>query len=250
MGNILPIRQSTLACEGALMVSKWLYFHVLLDYSEMAALLNHLGDALFYQIDRVVPSSGGVISYQDFLENYQIYIQCLKDGKIPEDGFTRKTFQAALSATSEAFYQISLQDDKRIIKARLPVIMLQDHQMHFSKIDGKFRSKVLTREGFSWGVQLSYPQLFQNPKTFGLEKITDSPAFPNTRLFSLLRKWIRYETMPTRFILEDGKKIVSPVRLGKKSMEWIDRHAQLNALGMSVLPFQMKDSNGSEINDE
>ncbi len=66
---------------------------------------------------------------------------------------------------------------------------------------------VLSRKSVTWGLQFSYPQLYQDPRTRQIFKVTDTPEFPNTALFSKLQKWIRSETLPTPFQVEASVSI-------------------------------------------
>jgi hypothetical protein len=231
------IRHSTLAVEGALLVSKWIASQLLLDVDEMAEFLKHLGEFQFYRVDRVVNQEEGVMSTTSFLHAYEQYIQHLKSGEMPPEILFKNYFQSALSVSSTSFYQMPLQNERSIIKLHKPVVMLQHHRMHYSTVDGKFRPMVFTQDGFTWGVQLSYPQLYQHPQTMAVEKIIESDFFINTKLFNLIKKWIRYNTLPTPFTI-DGKRSISPVRIGRKCFAWINKHPQLLELGITVQPYQ------------
>jgi len=77
-----------------------------------------------------------------------------------------------------------------------------------------------------WGIQMSYPQIYQDPKTMELMEIEESP---NMELFQKIRGWVRDATRATPFIVE-GKRVNSPIRIGKNCLSWIGRHPQLRVL--------------------
>ena len=90
---------------------------------------------------------------------------------------------------------------------------------------------VMSPGSIHWGIQFSYPQIFQRGNVF--TKVSDPQQFPNTSLFTKLVQWLRTHTVPTTFIWE-GKKIATPFRLGKQCFSWINAHPQLKEHGIFV----------------
>jgi hypothetical protein len=228
------IRESTLAIEGPLKVSKLLKVPVLIDAEEMEALLQVLeevqGHLSFYQVQGICKKGEGVFSKEGFSGIYRDYIDVLKGGALPLNRF-KAPFSSALSSTSEILYSIPLENDQHIIKATEPIIQLQENQIQYSQEDMTFRSMVYGQETISWGLYFTYPQIFQDPKTHDIYPV--DVTFPNTLLFRALQKWIREFTVATPFIVE-GKKLNVPIRLGKKCFAWINNHAQLKEKKISV----------------
>jgi hypothetical protein len=120
-----------------------------------------------------------------------------------------------------------------LIKPLKPVIQLQAHHFFYSTLDKKFHPMVLSQESVTWGLQFAYPQLYQDPKTRQVIKVTDSAEFPNSALFSQFSKWIRNATLPTPFEVE-GVRVNSPIRIGKKMLGWIQQHPQLKKQGITI----------------
>lgn len=87
----------------------------------------------------------------------------------------------------------------------------------------------------SWGLEFSYPQLYQDPHTGEIVPIVEGERFPNTAPFRQLQRWMRRETRPTPFLV-DGHRINAVARLGRGAFAWIDRHRQLcdQQLGVRV----------------
>jgi hypothetical protein len=229
-----PIRISSPKLEGILQVSKWIKMQVLLDGSEMEELLNALGSVYFVVVSEPVKSEQGIISKESFLEKYTDYIYLLKRGEMPPPEEFRRFFSCALSSTLAPFYAIAAGNEKFLIKPVKPVIQLQAHHFFYSDLDGKFHPMVLSPESISWGVQISYPQLYQDPTTRQVVKIIDSGDFPNTALFTQLIRWMRSNTLPTPFHCK-GARINAPIRIGKQSLAWIKNHPQLKQKGIEVL---------------
>ena len=105
------------------------------------------------------------------------------------------------------------------------MIQLQAHRFDYSPLDGKFRTMILGYDSVHWGLQFSYPHLFQNEK---LEVLTvnESEQFPNSALFKKLQRWVRAHTLATPFEV-GGHKVNASIRLGKQCFPWINDHPQL-----------------------
>lgn len=230
----LPIRISSPRIEGILQVSKWLKVQVLLDADEMEDLIKTLDGVYFVSVSEPVKVDEILIGPSVFLERYKEYVYLLKQGQVPNSDDFRRIFSSAISKDLDAFYAIAARNDKFLIKPRKPIVQLQAHHFFYSSLDGKFHHMVLSTESVSWGLQLSYPQLYQDPITRQIGKVADSLDFPNTALFSKLLKWMRNSTLPTPFIVK-GTRINSPIRIGKQSLSWIKSHPQLKQKNIEVL---------------
>ncbi len=229
-----PIRVSSPKLEGILQVSKWIKMQVLLDAAEMQELLNTLGNVYFVVVSEPVKAQEEIISKESFLQKYTDYISLLKQGQMPTPEEFRRLFSCALSSTLAVFYAIAAGNEKFLIKPVKPVIQLQAHHFFYSDLDGKFHPMVLSPESISWGLQISYPQLYQDPTTRQVGKIIDSVDFPNTARFTQLLRWMRSNTLPTPFHVK-GARINAPIRIGKKSLAWIKNHPQLKQKGIEVI---------------
>ena len=221
----LPIRASSLKTEGILQVSKWLKVQVLLDGNEMQQLIQTLREVFFVVVSEPIKADEAIILPDVFLEKYNEYIDLLKQGHVPNPDQFRRFFSSALSSNLDTFYAIDAAG-KFLIKPKKPIVQLQAHHFFYSDLDGKFHPMVVSADSISWGLQISYPQLFQDPITRQVNKVTDSPDFPNTGMFAKLLKWMRSSTLPTPFEVK-GVRVNSPIRIGKQSLAWIKNHPQL-----------------------
>ena len=227
-------RISTPQNEGQLRVSKWLKFQVLLDADEMEDLFRELGPFFIFLVSEVVSKETALLEHAQFLAGYRHYIEILKKGEIPENNQFRKIFSSVFTTTPDIMYAQDLGKERYLIKALKPVIQLQAHHFFLSDIDGKYHPMVLSDQSFSWGLQFSYPQIYQDPKSTEFSKVTTSAEFPNTELFVRLTKALRKNSMPTPFSYK-GVKTYVPIRIGKKCLSWIANHAQLKKRGLEVV---------------
>jgi hypothetical protein len=232
--NLFPLRLSTPSQEGVLRVSKWIKVQLLLESCEMKELFEQLSPFEIYCVSEVVDEKRAKISHQEFLEGYGVYIQTLKEGKVPDERVLKRLLSSVFTLSSDLLYGLEVGSGRWLVKALKPVIQLQLHHFFVSSVDQKFHSMTLGADSISWGVQFSYPQLYQDPKTHAFSKVVSSPDFPNTQLFLRLMQWIRKRTIPTPFI-QEGKRVNVPMRLGKSCSSWINQHPQLIEKGLSVL---------------
>ena len=203
--------------EGVYQASKWSKVQVLLDTEEMQACLEGLSPLFCCLVSAPQLTKGIDFSIRPFLEKYREYVEHLKEGKIPDAQSVRPYFSSILTATLEAVYGIPVGEERVLIKPRHPVIQLQAHHFFYSLLDGKFHPMVLSQESITWGIQFSYPQLFQDPKSKKIVKVDNSPLFPNTALFLSLQRWIRNHTVPAPFVIQ-GKRVNATFRVGEKSV--------------------------------
>ncbi|MCH9609172.1 MAG: hypothetical protein S4CHLAM45_03940 [Chlamydiales bacterium] len=200
-------------------IAKLIKLPLLIDASEMEALLNLLPFAI-YNVQGIVPKGEEKISKETFLQMYTDYLDGLKGGdeKVPH-------FAPAFSVTEEAFTFLPAKE-RVLVKPKLPVVQLRPYT-----IDSNFRSMLYGTDVISWGIEISYPSLFHHPETYQVEKV-DS-RFPNTKLFTTVRKWVRDATCATPFLVE-GKRKNIPIRLGKECFSWIQTHPGLKRRGIEV----------------
>ncbi|HNA61917.1 MAG TPA: hypothetical protein PKW79_02450 [Rhabdochlamydiaceae bacterium] len=221
------LRISDFSKESKYSVSKWMKHPVLLDFSEMEVLLNHLSPFTIYNVSEILPFNHLEVTKDQFLGSYKHYIEGIKSGNFLLSNY----FSCALTATPLAVYACSVGPDKYLVKPLLPLIQMQQHRFFPSKAAGAFHSMVMSPGSIHWGIQFSYPQIFQRGNLF--TKVSDPQQFPNTPLFTKLVQWLRTYTVPTTFIWE-GKKIATPFRLGKQCFSWINTHPQLKEHGILV----------------
>jgi len=227
-------RVSSPSQEGLLQVSKWIKVQILLDQEEIIDLFKKLEPFYLIAVSKPVKEQDALLAQNDFLQVYLKYIQLLKKGKITQNSYFRECFSCAMTRSKEVFYAMPVSEERLLIKPILPVIQMQMHQFLFSPTEKIFYPMVLGQKTISWGIQFSYPQFYQDPKTKEITRVIKKDLFPNTELFALLMKWIRQFTIPTPFLIEE-ERINATIRIGKKCMNWIHLHPQLQELGIKVL---------------
>lgn len=229
----MKLRQSTLQVEGHYQASKWLSLQALLEVDEMDRLLTDLGAYTIALAGHVCKMSEGILSKQQFLKVYSEYIEQLKSGHLPDEVIFRPTFSAVLTKDPDSLYAIVLNEHQHLIRVSRPSVQMQFHRMHYSEQDGKFRPMIFGTDSILWGIQFSYPQIFQDNQTREIYSVLEGHVFPNTELFRTLQRWLRNNSIPTPFLIGE-KQINVPMRLGKECLPWINQHAQLMKKGIRV----------------
>lgn len=218
-----------------LQASKWLKYPVLLDEQEMQTLLHDLGEYAMFIVSGIVQEGHETISKEEFLDCYKNYVQALRKGSLPDDSRIRPYLSSVWTVSTDVLYAFPVGDHQRIIKVEKPVVQLQPHRFDYSTIDGKFRSMVFGVNSIHWGIQFSYPQLYQDEQ-MQIKKVVEGAEFPNTALFKSIQRWGRQHTIATPFVIEATQERVNvPIRIGKRCLEWINQHPQLKERGLRVV---------------
>lgn len=213
-----------------LQASKWLTCQMLLESGEMRSLLSTLGEFHIALVGAINPKGSSILTHETFLETYRSYVENLKQGHDTLTERQRKHFSSIFTLSLDDLYTMPIQSDRELLKVIKPVIQLQYHQIGYSTEEMKFRPMVLGSECLSWGLQFAYPQLVQDADS---EEIRKGNDYPNSALYHTLQRWMRKETIPTPFIVQE-KKINVPMRLGKQCLPWINTHPGLQKKGIHV----------------
>lgn len=221
----LPLRISTPESEGVYQGSKWLKFQVLCEREELEQLFQRLRPFFIFPLTGVV--DGKPIPESAFLSEYESWISELKSGRIPEDRALKKILAAAFTDDLEALWLQEVPNKGYLVKVSQPTLLVQAHWFSYSEIDGVFRPMSMGVESIFWGLQFSFPGVYQDAKTMELKVVERG------KLFEEVRHWVRDATRATPFIV-CGNRINSPIRLGKQCFSWIGQHSQLQAQGISV----------------
>lgn len=213
----MSLRISNPSEEGVYQASKWLKVQVLLDPEEMNDFLGSLAPFWIFPLTGLV--DGAPISPSVFCEKYAHWIEGLKKGRIPSSEDLRKLVACAFTDDLSALW-LQKTGEKFLTKIAKPIIQVQAHFFSYSRVDGVIRPMSMGLDSIFWGLQFSFPQVYQDPKTMELCVLERSP------LFRKLQLWVRENTRPTPFLI-DGKKMNSPIRIGRKCFSWIHMHPQL-----------------------
>ncbi len=226
----MKIRISNPQDEGFLQASKWLTFRALLGPQELSGLIDALPPFLIYNTSKLTPFSETLIEMRSFKEEYCEYLHCLERGNFNK---APPCFSSIWTTEPSSVYAFEVKKDQFIVKPTLPPVQLSHHQFTFSRESQTFHSMLHSHGVTSWGLQFSYPQIFSNSLGGEVIEVLKNQQMPNTALFLALSKWMRNETKPTPFLFE-GKRLNSVFRVGKQSLQWAEKHLNLEPLRIKI----------------
>jgi hypothetical protein len=228
------IRESTIEKEGTNAVSMWLSYSFFLSYDEMRDFIDYLSPFYIIRTDIVLDEKDdGIVNSKEFLEVYKNYISDLSLHQGIDEKRVRKYFHAIWTVSLDIAYNIKLKCGRHILKIFRPALVLQHHKMSYNKESQKFFSMVFGKDLLSFGLNLSYPQLYQDPKDKTLHKVMLEDKFENTLLFNKAKEWIKKHTRPLTVVI-DKKKCVQTIRIGKKSLEVLKNHPWFSTSKMEL----------------
>lgn len=216
----------------AFQASQWQKSSLLIDVDEMRALLTSLENFWMIKVAGLIPLGQEIFSQEDFLEGYSCYIQSLK-GEPSSVIDWRSLFSSIWTVDLSTVYSVPIDKSKGLVKVARPVVQLQRHRFDYSVADGTFRSQVFGEKSIDWGIQFSYPALYQDAN-FQILKVRESAEFPNTAFFKHFQRWVRMHTIPTSFEGTHQKRVNLPIRLGRRCLTWINTYPPLVERGLVV----------------
>ncbi|NDD58121.1 MAG: hypothetical protein EBZ47_02555 [Chlamydiae bacterium] len=229
----ISLRVSDPEKEGFFHASKWIKHQFLISEKQMEDLLKILEGCLICHSGSAVPKDQIWITQQQVRDDYVRYIATIQEQEDTDMAQFRKAFCNYITADPNALYGMNLSAGRVLVKVARPVIQMQLHHFFVSKLDGKFHSMVMSKDSIHFGIQLSYPQIFEHPFTHEFFKVTESEEFPNTKYFKGVLRWLRQNTLPTPLIFQ-GKKTWAPFRTGKGCFQWAQRHPLLKQFNLEI----------------
>lgn len=214
----MTLRISTPLEEGVYQASKWLKYQILLDAAELESLFKALGSFQIFPLTGIV--DGKPITQDFFIAEYGRWIEALKGGAVPTSEQLRRLLACVFVEDLEALWLQEVAPSKFLTKIQKPVVQVQAHYFSYSSVDGVFRPMSMGKESVFWGLQFSFPQIYQDPKTMELCMVEEGVLFRKIQL------WAREFSRATPFLVKN-KKVNSSIRLGKQCFSWIHAHPQL-----------------------
>lgn len=197
--------------------SKWQKIEVLLDPVELERLLQYLSPLVILNTSGVIRREKISIQVDEFTCLYEKYIAMLQ-GKIQRD---RICLSYALSQRLENFSVVKLSSNKYICRMVQPDVQIQAYSFLLDEA-GKPLSQVFSEEAIPFGLQFSYPAIFQDTQTMEVFSTTKN-GFAGWKLFSAIRSWIRSYTAPLPIRFQE-KTIKLPIRTGRLAAAWLTSH--------------------------
>lgn len=215
------LRQSSPAVQGVYSGAKWMHIRAMLDPEEWEDLSEELGKNCMFTVGKMTKKIPFLSSVEITDALYKMKKSFISSEIDINDLQLITPF--ALSCKSTSFYQFCVKD---LVNVQIlePVIQVQMHFFRICPINHTFHSMVMAQDSIFWGLQFSFPQIFQNSLHGCIKQVDKSGE--NFRLFSFVRKWMRDHTTSTKVSFEN-KVVPLPIRWGKKCLSWASSHPQI-----------------------
>lgn len=231
MERALPIPDKTSA-HLPLEASKWQKLSVLLDPIQMEELLNACSPFFLCKVGQIVKKGEEILSLEAFLKAYSRYSQELFSGNIPDLSLFRDVFFSAATKDLSAFFSVPLEEQKHLVKVCKPSLQFQALQVRFSPETMSVYQNVFGKNALPFGLTFSYPHLVRTEE--GDVVKSREGEFANSELFKEVQHWLRKNTSPAMFLFE-GKKVVTPIKIGKGVKEKMGSHPVLRSWQLQFL---------------
>lgn len=209
------------------LASKWVHFDFLVETDELKKLFVHLSEPFYlFSTMGVQPKGTSLIALETFFDAWQRYIEALRARNQIVDNDWRFFFTACMTCDLGAIRRVEIPGMREIIIPYEPLMQMQIHRFSYSRSDNKIHPQAYGMDTVSWGVRLSYPQIFQYPHTRKVEDAQDEAIFKNAHFVPKVRAWLREVSVPTPLLI-DGVRHNVPMRLGKGCFSWIANHFDL-----------------------
>ncbi len=219
---------STFAAEGRFQAAKWIKIQALIDERELSCLMEMMEPFAIYPLAGALPIETFPMPKETFLGTYKGWIDGLKKGELPTHF---GCLNASMWARSpDSLWLQELPGKRYMARPREPFLQVQVHHMGYSLVDKVFRPMSLSQDGIFWGLQFSFPQIYEHPR----DGIVETMQSVGSEMFQIVRKWSRDHTIATPMMV-DGIRENLPIRIGKNCFSWVNYHTGLLSKQLSVL---------------
>lgn len=206
--------------------AKWIKIPVLFSLNELTELIETVGPSEFFPLGRVVPI-GTRITAAQFLQEYSNYLLDLCSDSLPQTRF----FSLLWTKNAQTVEKQVLVGEREIIRPAYPSVQIQAHHFQFDTSTMECRSMLYGTGSIPWGLQFSYPHLFEDPQSLQIQTVDQ--RFINTSLFHTIRQFIRNRTQPTPLRVNE-RKVNIPLRIGKECFAWIQNYPWMRQQGIQI----------------
>ena len=226
------IPSSTLNKEGAFKTSKHQRVQVFLSKDEFLDLLESLGEFYIVEHSKVLSCNAKTLSNEELISRYQKYLDAIYKEEVSRD--VLMSLSLAISGDCSSFYKIELPDQRCMVKQKMPALLLQPFSFHFDRENQEVFTGVHTEERIYFGVEISYPTIFQEPHSLETRFLLKEKDNQNTKIYKELTRRIRKMTVPTQLQINEKKKAFS-FKIGVKQLLFAAKHPKLKKENLKLM---------------
>ncbi len=208
--------------------SKWWKLQVFFSLDALDFFFQDLGSFWICPLGKVLQEEEQILEKDQYLQAYKKKVdQYLTHHITPIEEIS----PCAFTVLKEDLYLMNLSQNRFLLKIKNPVVQVHPYFFRFSKQNRSFLSNVYAEDSIFWGLQFSFPQIFQD-EDLNLHKVHPQ-TFANAALFQKMRRWIRKHTSPISFEFE-GEKIVTSMRASPQLFCLLQKYPKLIELGLNI----------------
>ncbi len=184
----------------------------------MKRFLDSLGSCLIVSPVQILTLETYQLSQESFLERYGRYLDWIGSDPGFPSSKVRNDCTLMISSGPDSFYSVPVAGGF-FLKPGLPVVSVRTYHCFISSLDGSLRSMAMNVDSFTFGLEFSYPQIYEDPRTGEFRKTLLDSDSPNTALYKKMTSALRRQTKPL-LIEINGNKVAAPFRVGIDSSDW------------------------------
>lgn len=190
----LKLDTDLLPPPAKLQASLWMSQRFLLTPKELEELFATLPCFHLYSLSHVGSKEGFYLTRESFLECYSAYFRSLFEKKDVSFYKFKKQLTVAMTCESETLYLTEPAKDTFLIHIQKPTLVIGPCIFHYDASAKKIMYADHKTKAIRLGIEIKFPQFYQDPVTLQPVKHFTDPNNSNTKLFKALQKWGRNHT--------------------------------------------------------
>lgn len=228
----LKLNTDLLPAPTKLQASLWMSQRFLLTPKELQELFATLPCFQLYSLSHVGSKEGFYLSKEIFLELYSAYFASLfqkKDGSFYK---FKKQLTVAMTCESETLYLTEPASGTFLIQIQKPTLVIGPCIFHYDASAKKIMYADHTTNAIRLGLEIKFPQFYQDPLTMQPVKHFTDPNNSNTKLFKAIQKWCR-DHAKVVFLekMESGERFSPACKIGNNCLVLLERCFDLQSQG-------------------
>lgn len=220
----LKLDTDLLPAPTKLQASLWMSQRFLLTPKELQELFATLPCFNLYCLSHVGSKEGFYLSKESFLELYSAFFASLFQKKDALFYKFKKQLTVALTCESETLYLTEPTKDIFLIHIQKPTLVIGPCIFHYDASAKKIMYADHKTNAIRLGLEVKFPQFYQDPVTLQPVKHFTDPNNSNAKLFKAIQKWCRDHAKVVFLEKKDAGERFSPAcKVGKNCLSDMEK---------------------------
>lgn len=182
---------------------------------------------------RVSADDMGLVSLEDYVANYEKYVDSLTDGSVADRKVASKLFTDMTLDASTITSKPCPDPAFELCRYSKPVLHVQSFEMAYLQQSNNVRINCMDMKNpIHFGLTFNHPNVWNRCRG-DISNPDTRTQFPNIELIEKLTEWVMKHSEPCKITLP-GREQVLPVRLGRQASRWVNEHTGMARRGLSV----------------